>query len=331
MRGFLKRKSLLRGLEDNPHARRAGLLFSTIILLTTLLPVLLRAEDGQQDTLKEAPAAANSTNSSQFVGSDTCKTCHEPEAASFEHGPHWRTAKNKSPELQGCEGCHGAGKAHVESGGDVSKIISFTKLNGRAASETCLTCHANTAKHGNFKRSPHFANDVGCTSCHSVHAPEVRTALLKQPQPTLCYACHAEVKPDFSKPSHHRVNEGLIKCSDCHDPHGTNLPHQLRATGFQQSTCVGCHSDKIGPFLYEHPPVKVEGCVSCHTPHGSANPHLLTRSNVNQMCLECHTMTATSIAANIPTFHNQATKYQSCTLCHVAIHGSNTDPVFFKR
>ena len=28
----------------------------------------------------------------------------------------------------------------------------------------------------------------------------------------------------------------------------------------------------------------------------------------------------------MPSFHNQATKYQACTLCHTQIHGSNFDP-----
>jgi hypothetical protein len=27
--------------------------------------------------------------------------------------------------------------------------------------------------------------------------------------------------------------------------------------------------------------------------------------------------------------HNQATKYQACTMCHTQIHGSNFDPAFF--
>ena len=47
---------------------------------------------------------------------------------------------------------------------------------------------------------------------------------------------------------------------------------QLRATAAQDVACIKCHSEKAGPFVHEHPPVKTEGCVSCHTPHGSANP-----------------------------------------------------------
>src|SRR5690348_8766785 len=46
---------------------------------------------------------------SQYVGSDTCKTCHEEQGKSFDRGPHWKTtlAGHQGPEWQGCEACHG--------------------------------------------------------------------------------------------------------------------------------------------------------------------------------------------------------------------------------
>jgi DmsE family decaheme c-type cytochrome len=91
-----------------------------------------------------------------------------------------------------------------------------------------------------------------------------------------------------------------------------------------------CHTDKAGPFVFEHQAVKIEGCVSCHTPHGSSNPRLLKRSQVNLLCLECHSLTVDAGAPAVPTFHKQDQKYQACTLCHVAIHGSNSSNVFFK-
>jgi DmsE family decaheme c-type cytochrome len=158
----------------------------------------------------------------------------------------------------------------------------------------------------------------------------VQVHLLKDSQPVLCYGCHLDVKPEFSKPFHHRVNEGLLVCSNCHNQHGGFLTTQLRATAAQDTVCFNCHTDKAGPFAFEHAPVKTEGCVTCHSPHGSANPRLLRRSNINLLCLECHTLTVDSAAPAIPTFHNQAQKYQACTMCHVAIHGSNSDHFFFK-
>jgi DmsE family decaheme c-type cytochrome len=166
--------------------------------------------------------------------------------------------------------------------------------------------------------------------CHSAHSPKVKDGLLIAAQPQLCYTCHLEAKAEFSKPFHHRVNEKLIGCNDCHNPHGGYLQRNLRTTAAQDATCFTCHAEKAGPFVFEHAPVKTEGCVSCHTPHGSVNPRLLKRSNVNLLCLECHTFTVDSAAPAIPSFHNQAQKYQACTMCHTQIHGSNQSSVFFK-
>ena len=47
-----------------------------------------------------------------YVGADTCKTCHQPEAASYDRGAHWRTevGKHKGPQWQGCEAATGQAK-----------------------------------------------------------------------------------------------------------------------------------------------------------------------------------------------------------------------------
>jgi predicted CXXCH cytochrome family protein len=93
---------------------------------------------------------------------------------------------------------------------------------------------------------------------------------------------------------------------------------------------VKCHTEVAGPFVYPHPVIPTEGCTGCHYPHGSPNPRLLTRNNVNSLCLQCHTASMNFTAPGVPSFHNQANQYQACTVCHSQIHGSNTDPVFFK-
>src|SRR6476469_1971 len=73
-----------------------------------------------------APARASASTAADYVGADTCKTCHEDIFKNFETTPHFKTTLTKrGPEWQGCEACHGPGKAHVESGGDKSKIFVF--------------------------------------------------------------------------------------------------------------------------------------------------------------------------------------------------------------
>jgi DmsE family decaheme c-type cytochrome len=273
---------------------------------------------------------------SKYVGSDTCKTCHEELYNSWEKTPHWKTTLNKSggAAKRGCEGCHGPGAEHVAGGGDATKIYTFKNASAGEINERCMTCHAGGAEHMNAINSVHTQNDVSCISCHSPHHAESKEFLLTKSQPELCYSCHAQQKAQFQMPFHHRVNEGLVQCSDCHNPHGTVGPKQVRTSATQDAVCFGCHTDKQGPYVFEHAPVKVEGCSSCHTPHGSANPRLLRVSNVNLLCLQCHTNSApgakTGKAPGAPSFHSQETFFKSCTLCHNQIHGSNFDATFFK-
>jgi len=302
-------------------------------VVCSLVGAIAAAADRSQGEAKSNQISSyRPTDKALYVGSDTCKTCHAEEAKGYDHGPHWRSelVKNRGPEWQGCEACHGPGKEHAESG-DATKIISFSKLTAAQASRRCLDCHEVGEEHSNYLRSQHMLNNVSCVDCHSVHKPQRELKLLKIAQPQLCYGCHQEVRADFVKPVHHRVNEGLIDCSNCHNPHGGFLTRQLRSTAAQDQVCFTCHTDKAGPFIFEHAPVKTEGCIACHVPHGSGTPHMLRRTQVNLLCLECHTFTVDSAAPAIPSFHNQAQKYQACTLCHVGIHGSNTDRFFFRR
>jgi DmsE family decaheme c-type cytochrome len=123
-----------------------------------------------------------------------------------------------------------------------------------------------------------------------------------------------------------------VQCTDCHNEHGGFLPRQLRASAAQDQVCFKCHTEKKGPFVYQHLPVATEGCTSCHTPHGSTNPRLLRVSQVNLLCLQCHTLAMSNVPSQPPIgpAHNQVQKYQACTMCHAFIHGSNFSEVFFK-
>jgi DmsE family decaheme c-type cytochrome len=193
-----------------------------------------------------------------------------------------------------------------------------------------MSCHQYGEEHANFDRSQHNINSVSCVACHSAHHPKAEQYLLVRKQPELCYSCHTEIKQDFSRPFRHRVDQGLVQCTDCHNQHGGFLTAQLRSIAAQDQVCFNCHADKAGPFSFEHEPVKTEGCQACHSPHGSTNPRLLKRAQVNLLCLECHTLTQDPGPAAIPSFHNQSQKYSACTMCHPTIHGSNFDRFFMK-
>ena len=272
-------------------------------------------------------AAAPSPEDSNYVGAETCKTCHEEIYNQWEKTPHWKTTLNKNggPSKQGCEGCHGPGAEHVAGGGDVSKIFNPANHSAKEVDAKCLTCHA--AAHPNFDRSPHAKANVSCISCHSVHQAKEEESLLKVSQPTLCFQCHSDTKPAFNMPFHHKVNEGLMTCSDCHDVHGTFGANNLKSTADQNAICTKCHTETRGPFVYEHVAVKAEGCLGCHTPHGSQNPRLLNMPAINPLCNQCHS----GVAAN--TVHGMSagsSETITCTNCHTYIHGSNMNAAFLR-
>jgi DmsE family decaheme c-type cytochrome len=326
------------------HSRndRARLVCFLIFLVLTAMasagtgpPVADRGGPSAHESSSRSRSGSNSntiapaSDASKYVGSETCKGCHEETYNAWEKTAHWKTTLNKreGPSHQGCEGCHGPGGDHVAGGGDTSKIFTFKDVSRQESNKLCLGCHGDGREQSHFAQSSHSSSEVGCLDCHSPHHAKESEHLLVQKSPQLCYGCHTAAKADFAKPYHHRVNEGLVQCSDCHNAHGTATLRQVRARPSGDAACTRCHADTQGPFVYEHVPVKTEGCSSCHSPHGSSNPRLLKVSLVNVLCLQCHTFPT---QGPIGPAHNQSAKYQACTTCHGQIHGSNFSSVFFK-
>jgi len=276
----------------------------------------------QQAATSESKAAADSSN---YVGQETCATCHEDVVKNFAGNPHSRLALEHSGKGVTCESCHGPGKAHVEGGGDVTKIRRFDKLTPAQVDDTCLGCHAGT--HPNFLRSPHAKAGVSCLGCHSVHAAKTEEALLTATQPQLCFKCHSDVKPNFGMPFHHPVNEGVVSCSDCHDVHGTFGDSNLRSTADQNKICTKCHAETRGPFVYEHAAVRAEGCLGCHSPHGSQNARMLNMPTINTLCNQCHSRVANHTVTGMGAGSDELAP---CTSCHTYIHGSNINQAFLR-
>jgi DmsE family decaheme c-type cytochrome len=309
-----------------------------------LLPLLLAGQTAPNQS---------KTGGNQYVGSETCKTCHADVTLNFYKNAHYKSiASGKEiPAHTGCEGCHGPGGDHVAARGGKGTIRAFSSFTPAQTLTACLECHSKDMNRANVRRSVHTNADVVCTNCHSIHKAATPKFLLAKQQTELCYSCHASERAQFEMPSKHRVNEGVVQCTDCHNPHGT---FEARSGGTSMTTrnasnsamlqpamnneepCLKCHVDKRGPFVYEHASVRVEGCEGCHVPHGSTNAKLLRRPVVFTICLECHNGAGTFGRENLGVFvqsssHNLLDpKYQRCTLCHVRIHGSNADPTFLR-
>jgi DmsE family decaheme c-type cytochrome len=263
-----------------------------------------------------------------YVGEETCLTCHEDHKKGYHGSPHARAANLRTPAAkQGCESCHGPGQAHVDGGGDKTKIKNPATISLRDANAICQSCH-NRSTHDSFAGGKHDSRNVGCVTCHSVHAPKSETKQLKtvSVQET-CVQCHRREVNKVHKSSHMPVGGkygNKMECTTCHNPHGSQNVKMLREGNSIVEACTSCHAEKRGPFLWEHAPVR-ESCVTCHDAHGSNNERMLV-AKLPMLCQRCHVGTrhpATVYDATQVTNQSNRIMGRSCVNCHSQIHGSN--------
>lgn len=259
--------------------------------------------------------------------------CHEDIAKAFATNPHHQvdTSNKRGFAGRACEACHGPAQKHTESA-SAEDIRQPAKMAAAAADKICLSCHLNEPTHVGRLQSSHAKDQVSCTACHKVHADGGKQLVARGPEAinAQCASCHTNVWAQFQKPFHHKLPENAMSCVDCHNPHGTMFRANTSAFAANEPTCFKCHGDKRGPFTFEHPPVRFEGCSACHETHGSANPRMLARQEVRLVCLECHanlpTVKTGAMGVTPPAFHDlRSPRFQNCTVCHQKIHGSHVD------
>lgn len=280
-----------------------------------------------------------------YVGNEVCKACHAPQFGKFsktQMGKIFLFNARNELEKQACESCHGPGSDHVAKGGGrgVGLAVTFRKESGESAkvqNEACLQCHQRGVQ-TYWEASPHAGRGMACVNCHTIMEKTTdrfqlakvgdRTPFFnKRAQTELCGTCHLQRKAQLMRSSHMPMAEGKLTCTDCHNPHGTPNPSQLKQASVNE-TCYMCHTERRGPFLWEHPPV-FENCANCHEPHGSVNDRLLKVTDP-RVCTQCHQAVfhpATPRGRTSVFFFNR-----SCTNCHSQIHGSNhPSGKFFQR
>lgn len=278
------------------------------------------------------PAASTSLQeaggSEGYIGSDTCRACHQERSATYLQSIHAKKALPDSPiNRSGCESCHGPGAFHVKKrGGRGTGMVAFHRQDDpEAKSAQCLQCHQESRVVPFWDLGRHRVNGVSCTDCHRAHAGIRKN--LKARQPELCNTCHRDVRAQQMRQSRHPLREGLLKCTQCHDQHGSFSRKMIRENSVNE-LCYICHADKRGPFLWEHPPME-ENCLTCHTPHGSNHAKLL-KSKAPLLCQSCHDAPQHpgTIYTRFETFQGSATSgknrmfARSCLNCHSNIHGS---------
>jgi DmsE family decaheme c-type cytochrome len=265
-----------------------------------------------------APAAALAQSADDIREGRICANCHT-NAPIVWAGRHGTRGDARAPINAGCATCHGDPTEHLKSFSNPMPR-RFSKMAASEKNAVCLTCHQARARI-HWQGSTHERADVACATCHKVHTAHDK-ALDKQTQTEVCFACHKEQRAQMNRPSRHPIREGLVVCSDCHNPHGSVGPSMVVRDNVND-TCYACHMEKRGPFVRTHQPVQ-ESCAICHNPHGTTIPNLL-RQRPPFLCQQCHeptghrgnvsSLTGTSTSAN--------TLARGCLNCHTNIHGTN--------
>ncbi len=251
-----------------------------------------------------------------------CKTCHEEAVTAVQRTRHGGLE-------QQCASCHGPLDEHLKSNlekGEPGPVIKLSKASAGDINKTCLGCHEK-ANQANWAGSTHDRRKLACTSCHSIHEYKSDHAQLKTARDSEnCFTCHPAMRAKSLRTSHHPLREGKIECASCHNPHDSTRPKMIKAE-WTTELCLGCHTEKRGPFLWEHAPVR-ENCVLCHDPHGSNHDKLLV-AKLPFLCQRCHLNTrhpgtlydGTNSASGV-NITNRAVEH-ACKNCHQNVHGGN--------
>lgn len=264
--------------------------------------------------------------SPQYVGSDKCAQCHPDVTKSWALTGHRRTLFNADPARKGCEGCHGPGGTHADSG-DPTKIVHPGKLKSQQTADICLKCH-NQEHVTLWRTSLHARAKLSCTSCHDSHNVDPRTLSrdIENGKLQLEGLTRAIRQAELQR-------AGLQEGSAAKDEAETKVAElkakrdQLQDTLKGQETayrrvaepyvCYNCHkTQQIQSKMASHHPIP-EGkmnCSDCHNPHGGLYG-MLKEDTESETCFRCHA------EKEGPFVFNHPPVVENCAICHNP-HGS---------
>lgn len=248
---------------------------------------------------------------------EICIFCHTPHSANPE-GPLWNRTNS--------------GATYVVYATDT--MVSNTG-QPTGSSKLCLSCHDGTIALGSLLNLP-GASTSGLLNVEGADAGKIGSASashigtdLSDDHPVSfsysnAFPANAEIHDSSTLPPTVKLDSGVLQCTACHDPHGTDFDKFLVASLDSAGLCTTCHKklywyadtpvhststavwnntgtnpwhEDLGATGYADDTPALQGCLSCHRSHGGAagmaltkgvNPGLATEVGEEWTCLSCH-------------------------------------------
>jgi DmsE family decaheme c-type cytochrome len=297
-----------------------SLLHAGIVLFTVLASLLPLLRQDPQDVTAPFPRRG------EYAGTVRCVECHKKRETELRSGHHGGIL---DAGLEGCETCHGPGKAHGDDPDTDPRLITFPRaLDKQQQVAFCGRCHAEQAAHHRGDLPGFLAAGKACTSCHKVHE-----AVPPAPHPGRHFAARTEtaaVEPG-----------GAASCVKCHPLRDQLLAasaHHQFASDNDQTGCEGCHGNGSLHVatnglarLITRPDQATDGIATCRRCHEAVDPvkfHWRDRVPVpslafgskrllteNITCTTCHRVHEPRAATPAPEAE-QALTNRTCSKCH---------------
>ncbi|NUN98178.1 MAG: hypothetical protein HUU16_18600 [Candidatus Omnitrophica bacterium] len=198
-----------------------------------------------------------------------CAGCHQagvkPE---FDAGLNQFQHNAIEPNIA-CENCHGPGGKHIVSQ-DPADITNPEELADMLRqNETCGQCHSRGESidqiNGLALEYPYAEGRTFRPGDSLEEFYHFNLAANQWPDGTA--KKHHQQFEDFMKSAHFP----MVRCWDCHDPHGSDFEHDLVASARDNTLCLRCHDQSYNSSAHTHhdAPANNNGlprCVDCHMP-----------------------------------------------------------------
>jgi predicted CXXCH cytochrome family protein len=258
-----------------------------------------------------------------YAGSSACQPCHTDAYNTWKSSKHTRMfqpapdtplvcngchttgmnalEQNHIEDDVGCEACHGPGRDHIASGGNVDKIVSSH------SADICGRCHSGRQSGDSGKWMTGYRPGMNLSDIAGLKLIPVDPEDLPPPvidiHPSLTYnmwlaSAHAQA-PDRDIQIKGKDWTGPISCVACHNPHHSDNPSQLvmkpeKLCGechFQAGVLKGTGAKGIEETRSLHTAIP---CFSCHMTEGNHLMKVLRPDNPDlaesrtDSCSDCH-------------------------------------------